>query len=482
MAKKPEARPSVVDPGLRAFRVALLVVLVALALTTEERTFGTVADEQQVLYTGVSMAELGEIGVARGALFTVRRPQGDAVSPYGIGLSIVNALPALVAAPFERTFGAGASNTLFVLESILLVALAAAGAGLLARDLGAAPEGVALAVVGTALGSPLWAYAGANYSEPLQAAALALAVLFSGRAATAAEPRSWRFGAAAGCLAGVAVLAKGTNVVLFPFAALPLLFDGVDPWNAAGRRKRLLAFAAGAASSLGVWLAFEVVRFGRPLASYGGTGFTHPFLDGFWRLLIGPNKGIVFYFPLVVLALLGLSRLAHRGEVRGTFLALAGIPAAFLLLASAWFAWDGVVGWGPRLLVPGMPLLAAAAGASASTRATRFAGRVLVAAGVLVNALGVFQNEAATSAYLAAAPPLVVSEKEAARFPAMFVTKEGQGRPALSLTYKAAENAALSPFRVHLFLLGARLSGDPARLASPPWGAAHPEFVPTGAG
>jgi hypothetical protein len=44
------------------------------------------------------------------------------------------------------------------------------------------------------------------------------------------------------------------------------------------------------------------------------------------------------------------------------------------------------------------------------------------------------------------------------------------------------EDAALAPFRVHAFLLGARLSGDGAadverRLATPPWAAARPDLA-----
>src|SRR5262249_7497338 len=126
MARKSPSRPET-DPRVRALRLGLLGVVLVLALTSDERTFGPLADEQQVLYTGVSMAEHDEIGIARGALFTVHRPAGDAVSPYGIGLSLVNAVPAFLASSFEKTFGAGSSNTLFVAFGIVLVALAAAG-------------------------------------------------------------------------------------------------------------------------------------------------------------------------------------------------------------------------------------------------------------------------------------------------------------------------------------------------------------------
>ncbi|HQR47614.1 MAG TPA: hypothetical protein PK598_16575, partial [Thermoanaerobaculia bacterium] len=159
------------EAGSRNRFLALVTAAVLLVLsgTAEERTFGTVSDEQQMLYSAVSLATFGEVGIGRGQIFGVPRPGGDAVSPYGMGLSLLEAPFALAARPWEALFGEHASQTLFVLLQVLLVAGAAALAGLLARALGAGRFGEGLAVVGTALGSPLWAYVAGGFSEPLQA-------------------------------------------------------------------------------------------------------------------------------------------------------------------------------------------------------------------------------------------------------------------------------------------------------------------------
>jgi hypothetical protein len=53
----------------RALRWAVLAVFLVLCGTAEERTFGTISDEQQMLHTATSMAWFGEIGIARGQFF-----------------------------------------------------------------------------------------------------------------------------------------------------------------------------------------------------------------------------------------------------------------------------------------------------------------------------------------------------------------------------------------------------------------------------
>jgi len=441
----------------RWFWGSLLVAFVILAGTAEERTFGMITDEESVLRTAVSMAEFREVGIARSPNFVVKRAAGDAVSPYGMGQALVEILPASAALAWERRFGAGSSQTLFVLLQILLVTAAAAGAGLLARELGAPPAGEAVAVLGTAVGSPLWAYASSGYSEPLQAVALVFALLFALR-------RTPRAALAAGLLAGFAALTKPTNLAVAPLALLPLLMPPV--WRA------VAAAAAGAALPLAAFLGFEVARFGRPFAGYSEGHFSHSVPDGLWRLLVGPNKGLLLYFPLLVLAILGLAKLT-RTERRSAAIPSAAVFGALLVIASAWWAWDGTVGWGPRFLVPAIPFLAAAAGASGWLRT----GAALVLAGLSVNALGVFQSEGAAFAYLSSTPGLEISAEEAKRLPLSYIEKRPDGSLRVPRNLTVAKDAAYSPLRVHAFLLAARGTD---RLASPPWLASHPEAVPAG--
>ena len=475
MRRNPRGGP--VSPALAA-SVATLFLL--LAATAEERTFGTFSDEQQMLYTAVSIATTGEIGIAKGQLLGVARPAGDAVSPYGMGQTLVEVPFAAVAGPWERRFGARTSQTLFVLLQVLLVTAAAAGAGLLAAELGAGAFGQGLAVFGAGLGSPLWAYTSCGFSEPLQAACLVFAVLFGVRASKL-DQRAPAPAAVAGFFAGWLVLTKAVNLVFVPFALLPMFLGAWPP-----SRERLRAWAAaaaGAAGPLAAMLAFEVARFGRPLSSYGDQRFSHPFLDGAVRLLVGANKGLFLYFPLSVLSAAALVALARAPATRGAAAALACLTASFLAVYARWWAWDGNGGWGPRFLVPLVPVLAAAAGAVAVSCRARAAGAFLLALGIGVNALGAFESDAATFFYFMCTGSVEVSRSQFDQYPVSFHPREREGKPFLPLYSVAAGDAAFSAFRIHPFLLGNRLRDASAderrdRLADPPWLARRPDAVP----
>ncbi len=465
--------------------VTLVVVLLVLGATAEERMFGTASDEKQILATAVSMVECGELGIARWYAFTVPRAGGDAVSPYGVGLPLLEAVPALLAGPWERWLGPGSSQTLFVMLQILLVGAAAACSGLLAHAFGAPASGVNLAVVATALASPLWAYAASGYSEPLQAAALAGSLLLSIHAARAerAGVRTW-LAAGAGALAGYAVLTKSTNLLLVPLLLAPLVLD--QPQARSGR-ERLRTVAAGAATAalvLALWLAVEMQRFGHPFSSYGDQRFSHPLLDGLWRLTVGPNVGLALFFPLLLLAPLGAVRLARSSGQRGSLLALVGAPLYLLVISAAWWAFDGTCGWGPRLLVPAVPLLAALSGlASAASHRTLVAAVLLGAAGLAVNLLGALQPETSSSTYLAATPLVPVTGRLAAEIPRGFSQMGPDGQLNTPRYMVAARDPAFSEIRTHLFLLRNRIAASSSvelvrRLAVPPWATSHPEAVP----
>ena len=220
----------------RALALPVAIVFVLLAATAEERTYGTVTDEQQMLDTAISIATTGELGIARGQTFAIPRPGGDAVSPYGMGLPLLEVPFALAAGPWEARFGARTSQTLFVLLQVLLVTAAAAGAGLLARTLGAGAFGQSLAVFGTAFASPLWPYTACGFTEPLQAVCLVFALTLAVRATRADGSAAMWLSGAAGFFAGWLVLAKVVNLLFLPLSLLPLLLAG--PWPPSRERVR----------------------------------------------------------------------------------------------------------------------------------------------------------------------------------------------------------------------------------------------------
>ncbi|MCL4807984.1 MAG: hypothetical protein KJ062_09380, partial [Thermoanaerobaculia bacterium] len=296
MTRTPSRKRS--DPTLRP----LLLVAVVLALTMDDRHAGKISDARQTIGTAVALVETSGIGLAKGAPRAVDR-DADCVSRYGVGSSLFQ-VPAAFLAPYvERRAGPGTSQPLFLLAPFAAVLLAALAAGAVTRLAGGSGTAQGTAVLLATLGSPLGAYASSDFSEPFQAAALAGALALAFRSAREGEAgAAVRFAAGAGAAAGVAVLVKSSLAAVSPFLLLPLLH--ASPL----RGRRLAAGAAGAAAPAAIWLAFEIVRFGQPFSGYAGEGFTHPLPDGLWRLLVGPNRGLLLFFPAAAAATLGLVR------------------------------------------------------------------------------------------------------------------------------------------------------------------------------
>jgi len=451
----------------RPFLFALGIAATVIAFTTDERLFGLITDGQIMTRTAYSMSALGEIGIARGHAVGFPRPAGDAVTRYGMGASLVRVPATALAGAFENSFGPGSSQTLFVLEQILLVLLAAAAAGALARAVGADAAATRRSILAAAIASPLWAYAGSDWSEPLQAACVGGAFACAALATRGGVPvrQAFTLAAFAGGAAGFALLSKSILIVLFPCVLLVLWFGS----ERSTRARRSLAACAGWLTPAVVWLAFEIARFGRPFASYSGERFSHPVLDGLWRLTVGPNKGLFLYFPLALLAVPGLARLAQ--ERRALALALSGFCVILLVTAAAWWSWDGTSGWGPRLLVPLVPLLAGLAVVGAEAMPS-LVFRVLFGIGVCVNALGALQPDGILTWYYATLKPRPLSLAERSDFPAFaYEVDPATAEVTLFPIHDAAMHAGLSPLKVNAWLLVTRLAGGDvnAALAKPPW-------------
>jgi hypothetical protein len=218
-------------------------------------------------------------------------------------------------------------------------------------DLGISWRGALTVALIYALGSLAWAYSGVLYSEPLVGLCITSGLLFLKKYER--EGRSVWLGWAGGASA-LALLARWDSalLVVVPLAA----YAGYIIWRET-RWWRLAAFATPVALATTINLAYDLFRYGRPLASpYLGTfRFSTPLPVGIFGLLLSPGAGLVVYVPVLVLGGFGATALFRRWP--RVALVIAGTVAVRFLLYGQWYGWDGGITFGPRFLVPILPVL-----------------------------------------------------------------------------------------------------------------------------
>jgi hypothetical protein len=235
------------------------------------------------------------------------------------------------------------------------------------------------------LGTIAWYYAKSAFSEPLVVFLLLGALL-------AVERR--RFAIAGAALGGLILTRQTALFLVVPVVGWALVRElgreGARPFRTAAAL--LLPLALGQLIALG----YNVCRFGDPL-DFGyerGMRWSTPLLPGLYNQLLSPGKGLFVFNPLLVLGVLGWIVLVRRRR-DWAWLGLALV--AFHLVPHALYNnWSGGGGWGPRLLLPIVPIALLPAGEIIEAWQARPAGRVLVlllvTMSVAIQVLGVSVN------------------------------------------------------------------------------------------
>ena len=237
-----------------------------------------------------------------------------------------------------------------------------------------------------AVSSFAWGQARIIFVEPLQGLLLLAAGLFLLRATRARS-------LVGGCMLALAILVKITSILALPaFLLLP---------NERGellcrRRSTLVGLIVPVAIALGAYGWYNWIRFGGLTATgysatYGGTPqsswnpIENP-LAGLYGLLLSPGRGVLWYAPLIAVAIVSARRFYSERPVTGR---------AFMILAAAWLAvhsairgWDGGWGWGPRYLLPVLPFLLVPLAAAWRSFKGRLACLGLFVVGVVVQLPG----------------------------------------------------------------------------------------------
>ena len=221
-----------------------------------------------------------------------------------------------------------------------------------ARWLGYRPRTAFIGALTYGLATFALVYTITLFGEPLAALLLLAAVM-----------AAWRFrqqpGTTALLLSGLSLgLLLGINLTYALMAPLIGLYAfGVDPrrW----RLPQIIRMAGPFLLVVGGLLAYNAIRFGGLFESgYNfaeGEGFTTNFGVGVFGLLISPYRGMVWFNPVMLLAVPGTLLMRQR-HARLTAVVLA-VAAAQVAAYASWWSWHGGIVWGPRFLIPVTPLL-----------------------------------------------------------------------------------------------------------------------------
>ncbi len=185
------------------------------------------------------------------------------------------------------------------------------------------------------LGTPAWHYGRSLFTEPYL-------LLFGVAACYFAIAKSRYF--LAGVFIGIGLLLKGPILLLMiPLAIYGLVHAGV-------LRTSLLLLPAGLA--IGVQLLVNRSMSGE--SSQMAMPFTSgSILAGSVGLLCSPYKGVIFFAPVVLLSLATFRLSAVNSKELPVYV---GFCFYFLVIA-LWPEWHGGHCFGPRLIVPALPLL-----------------------------------------------------------------------------------------------------------------------------
>ncbi len=187
------------------------------------------------------------------------------------------------------------------------------------------------------------------FSEPGVALCIALLVL-----AIVRWPQGWRWSPLVlGCAAGAAIQFRADSLLTVWIGLLTVPF--FVPRNVYLSVRALLSAGTPMALSLAFLMWYNDYRFGKLLVTtYGGLGYHNPLWTGLDGFLFSPGKSIFIFNAIAIPGAIGLIVLAAKHQPFAILALALIIPR--LLLFSKLDVWQGGLAWGPRFLMPVIPL------------------------------------------------------------------------------------------------------------------------------
>jgi hypothetical protein len=355
--------------GDRTVAVALFLLFLSVYLLTYSGALHS-SDGQAMFSVAESLVRRGGYDINQIRWMGLQQgtfgPDGDLYCRKGLGTSLL-ALPLTWLGLVVPLWGVVQTTMLL---NPLLTALTGTLILLCVRRLGYGRSTAVVTALVFGLGTMAWPYAKYFFSEPLSGLCLLGAAYFLLTAASGASGnRSIARITLSGFFLGLAVATRFANAVLVPIYLIPLLGHHLRAQGISWRSfalSRLLSWRAlqevlAFGVPLLVWAViicgYNYVRFGSPLTTgyLPEESFSAPWLTGILGLLVSAGRGLLFFCPVLVLCLPAAPIFFRRHRVEAVLVFL--VAACYVLLYGKWFMWHGGYAWGPRFLVPILPLL-----------------------------------------------------------------------------------------------------------------------------
>jgi len=207
------------------------------------------------------------------------------------------------------------------------------------------------AALAAGFGTSLWPYSKFGFNVPLSALLVTAVVYFSlGAIRTGRGRAAWL----AGTMCGFALLTR------HEFAMLACSSVAAIGWYR--RRDALRAvslWALGAVPGFLVWASYNATRYGSPFETGylkdQTLGMGGSLLGGLWGQMASPGASVFLYAPAMLLASVAVVAIRRREPALASL--VGGATLLFALFYAQLDSWAGGRSYGPRYLVPFMPLM-----------------------------------------------------------------------------------------------------------------------------
>jgi hypothetical protein len=350
--------------------IALLVCISFVFLyVASARAYFVYGDDIQMIRVTYAFVERGDFAIGTAKDANVISPgmkgiDGQFYSKFGIAQSLA-AIPFYILGKLVGPYVDGitirdSDGNIRVTPSIfpvfLVNVISSAGTCallfLICVDLGARRKSALFLTFCLGTGTVVWHYSTMFLSEPLAMLAISLSLyslLVSGRR----NSICWL--AISGFGLGLAIATRTFNAVLVPLYLVWLVYTHR---KGESLPTRMASWIAPVLAWLVIIFYYDFVRFGSiTQTGYGSEAydFTTPILTGLYGLLASPGKGILEYNPILLLSIAGF--FVKRWPNRAFMFLVLSVASIYIVSYSAWAWWWGGGVWGPRFLVPIIPLL-----------------------------------------------------------------------------------------------------------------------------